>query len=64
MPWSFVVRLNLELIASLVDPVLQECMDKLGLFHKSSTTEAMAQEIIAESAKSKRVIEESGATMD
>jgi tripartite-type tricarboxylate transporter receptor subunit TctC len=39
-------------------------MDKLGLFPKSSTPEAMAQEIISESAKWKRVIEESGATME
>jgi tripartite-type tricarboxylate transporter receptor subunit TctC len=63
-PSEIVARLNHELVATLADPVLQDRMDKLGLFPKSSTPEAMAQEIITESAKWKRVIEDSGATMD
>ncbi len=63
-PSEIVARLNHELVATLADPVLQDRMDKLGLFPKSSTPEAMAQEIITESAKWKRVIEDSGATME
>ena len=63
-PSEIVARLNHELVATLADPALQDRMDKLGLFPKSSTPEAMAQEIITESAKWKRVIEDSGATMD
>ncbi len=63
-PSEIVARLNHELVATLADPALQDRMDKLGLFPKSSTPEAMAQEIITESAKWKRVIEDSGATME
>jgi tripartite-type tricarboxylate transporter receptor subunit TctC len=63
-PIEIITKLNHELVAVLADPSLQDRMDKLGLFPKSSTPEAMAQEIISESAKWKRVIEESGATME
>ena len=63
-PPEIVARLNRELVAVLADPALQERMEKLGLFPKSSTPEAMAQEMVTEASKWKRVIEESGATME
>jgi tripartite-type tricarboxylate transporter receptor subunit TctC len=63
-PADIITKLNHELVLALTDASLQDRMEKLGLFPKSSTPEAMAQEIISEGAKWKRVIEESGATME